>query len=445
MNPQLTKIPLTRREMAEFQTAFSRATEVEIGCVQRLLDAMPDECLSRMAKEALPVCYHEGFLSMVYASKAIGSNASIGAVVDLLSDITHKRNSLLIEPDVHSALVTSLIRGYGGAGKASLLPHLDLALKLNSSDAQIPGLGEAIDQALSEHVRRTPCQENHVAKDSWRSLRLLELPKALEAFTIQMIADGRYESVQSFIVDAFRSNTLGNAYLETFRRMLGDDVVSHICISTHDVFECSFEAVSKITPWAGEDRFHTDKFLAAVKKDLVAKNRSCSPYINGFAFAGADEAANPILARFVMTNLKSILREPKEVTEIRCVVSLIAMATRCGKGKEALKHLITGAVTRTVALQVDGIYGAPMTPIVGLLEELVASDFPHPKVMAQRSLLLKATSVVGLETLKEVMPNVPASFIVALLEKCTADLSKSAVLKLFPHAKAKVLESDLGM
>lgn len=445
MQQTLTTIPLSRTDGAGFFAALAGASDQQLDQVRRLVDALPAEQLSVMARAVIPICYDERFLAMVYKSRAVGAKLDTLSAVSLLQDVTLKTRNLLLDEDVHQRLATGLVRSFGCTERRGLLPYLaDAVHSYDPSDYKVQ-FGSDFDDAFSKHVRSTPYRSKEDIRQSWRTLGALELPLTLEALCGQLIAGGEYGSIERYIVDAFKSDALPDAYTEVFRRILGDDTVISLCASTHQVFSGPFSSAAKIIAWAGEEPFHTEKFMAGIQKGLRGRDSNRTVYLDGFAIAGADESRYPILASFALQSMKSILRDPREVTEIKFIVPLMQMASRLGKGKQALRLMLNGMMRRNLTTFIDGIEDATPGEVVRYMIQNFDGSMPRANVMAHWSLLLKSVEAVGLEALKQVIPGVDGVFVQRFLETKNTELSKASVLKMFPQAKRFVLESDLGL
>lgn len=445
MQNTLSAIPLNRSDASRFFSAFAGATDQQLLHVQLLIDTLPAEMASTFVEEVMPICFDERFLSMVCESKRFSMKLTTPYVVSLLRNLTSKAQALLIDEDFHEKLASALLRGFGGADKDSLLPHI-----VGIVGASVPGdhqvkLGSTFDEALSIHVRNTPYRSRDEIRLSWKALQAHELPSTLETFSAQLIAGGEYGYIEIYIVDAFKSDSFPSSYVDLFRRTLGEDVVISLCAEAHRVFDVPFSSVQKIMSWAGEQPFHTEKFLAAQQKALRGKGAGRTAYLDGFSIAGADEVRFPVFSSFALQNMKSILREPRELADNKYIVPVMTMAARCGKGRQALKFMMDGMMRRNLSTFIDGLDDAKPDEVVQHMSQSVEGSMPRASVMAHWSLLLRTVEALGLETLKEVIPDVDGLFIQRFLESKETPLSKGVVLKMFPQAKRAVLENDLGL
>lgn len=445
MQNDLTTIPLSRPEAAHFFSAFAGANEQQLSQVQRLLDALPAEMAAVMVDEVMPICFDERFLLMVCESNKFSMKLTTPHVASLLRNLISKAQSLLIDEDLHERLVSALVRGFGGADKDSLLPHIPGVIGVGLPDDHQVVLGRTFDEALSAHVRNTPYRSRDEIRLSWKALQAHELPLTLQTFSTQLIAGGDYGYIEIYINDAFRSDSFPDSYINLFRKTLGDDVVISLCAEAHRVFDVRFNSVQKIMTWAGEEPFHTERFLTSLQKGLRGRGAGRTTYLDGFAIAGADEGRFPILSSFVLQNMKSILREPRELTEIKYIVPVMGLAARSGKGSQALKLMMDGMMRRNLSTFIDGLDDAKPDEVVRHMIQAVEGAMPKASVMAHWSLLLKSVEALGLETLRKVIPDVDGQFIQKFLESKETPLPKGEVLKMFPQAKRLVLESDLGL
>lgn len=444
MDSRLTAIPLTNEDSAEFFKAFHQASTEEVGQVGRLIAELPEESGWQLTQLAYD-CVDVRFLELIYESKAAAAKLNTSMVNSLLFSLTAKAKKNLVDEDVFTRLITGLIKNAGGPRKDSLLVEFITTFELQDRHTFSDDFYKSLDQALSSHIRSTPYMEKSQIKASLSAFKAVELPEALGVFTGQLMASGELGYLKEYIVDAFRKNTLPDSYVKVFRGILQDDVVLGLCVDTHAVFDVPFASIAKIVTWAGEEPFLTEAHLEKVKKALRGKDGNRTERIDQFAIAGADEIRFPIMASFVMQNLKSILREPRDVTNFKYIVPIMGMASRMGHGKQALKLMMEGMMKRSLATMVDDIDNLKPTAVANMMRQLHVDSKATSVVWTHLILLQNSVEAVGLDTLHQVMPDIDGAFVVKFLETHKTELSRNAVLKLFPQAKRFVLENDLGL
>lgn len=440
----LTIIPTTRAEAGKFLSDFACATALQIQQVERMVNALPAESLATLADVVIPLCYDERFLSMAYESREVGKKITQATFHALFVDALSKTRNLMLTAEVGDQLAAGLIENFANEARTSFLSQLARALRGNGNSSEFL-LGGKFDDAMAKHVRNAPCSDLEQIWKSWVGLKDAELPKTLEVFVTQLMADGRFPNVEHSVVDLFQTGTLHDSYIPVFRRILGDDVFSKLCADANHFNGGSFHTAAKIIPWAGEDAFHTPAFLADFKVILSSLNQARITYLDDFLMSGADGDRFPILAGFVLKNMKSIMRQPQELSGQKFILPVVSLAVRNGQGKAALKHMVNGMMRRTISSYTDGVLDANLSDIVSILGRDAQSDLPRTQTVQHWNLLLKATEMIGLETAKQVIPDADPVFIQSFLANKKTDLSKGAVLKLFPQAKRDVLEHDLGL
>lgn len=155
-----------------------------------------------------------------------------------------------------------------------------------------------------------------------------------------------------------------------------------------------------------------------------------------------DETKLPLLAGFMVENLDRILKfEPAEQKSLAFTLDVLAFANRVGSGTQAFRRVVNNL--RQFAGLDDG-WGTPAQIINGVVHQKSGHNVTIAGIRAYDHLVL-AIKVVGLQTLMEVSPDVGSAFIMKFLEKHPTDLSQTEVMRMFPQAKGRYLENDLGL
>jgi hypothetical protein len=441
MNPALSSIPLNRTLAAQFLGALVSASDREVEHVRRLINTLPEVSLDSFVTNVVSVCFEERFLRLVCESKEIGERIQPQTLSRLISMIASKTRRNYLDQAIFDELSTSLLSNYNGHNGASFLPRVLNALE-DTENFQMLSL-TAFDKALAEHVRLTPGQDLEQIRHSWNALQAWELPRTLDAFCAQLIAEGKFNSVERFTVNSYTSSSLHSSYVTLLRRCLGDDVLSGICAGAHMVSE-SFSSAAKIIPWTGEAAFHTEHLLSKLEIRLASKTDSTTQYILDFVRAGADEATFPILADFVIENIQAILRKIGLSNKYECALGLMGLAKRKGFDEDAMRFLLSEIIKMSFS-SVDRERATTASDVVNFAFDMQIKNFPQGFWAPERDLILKAIAIIGLEVAQKVVPEARGGLINGLLETMGSEVSKASLLKMFPKAKASFLEMEMGI
>lgn len=440
----ITSIPKSKIERARFFQSLENASEDQLSQVQALINELEPSEVIELAQDLL-YASNEKLIELVYLSTPVTKNLTLKEASRLFRYASQEAANLMIEAEAHQRLTTGLIYGYAEAAGESFLPNLESSLSLDGGIVYSMPPCDAFDEAMAYHIKKTPYVDSEQIRHSFRSLQVADLPKTLEVFIGQLIADGKFQRIEAFVVESFQSGALTPSNADILRKTIGDDLVLGLCASANRYNGGCFKSASMIIQWAGESQMHSDAFLAGLKKDLSARLQPRIKYLDDFALAGADEKACPELAGFVVKNLKSILRTPKEITDHKIIVPIMALAARMGKGSQAFKLMIDGMMRRRLSGFVDDMENDSLSLVVDTMIHLLGNLSPRTEVVHDFALLLRAAEAVGLECVHKAIPGINPVFVTRFMESQKSNLSTGQILRMFPQARSLTIETDLGI
>jgi hypothetical protein len=442
--PLLLNISSDVNEIADLLTRLELASTEELAQLADQIEAFTESEMIRFADNVLPFVKDETLLSMVYDSPVVIGKIGASTITHLYSALYDLYQESMINDDSYQRLAASIISHYPNTQSLNLLKELQPIVAAYANGKPLPQHkpGEAFDQAMARQVRGAPYKSPEELFKSWDSLKAIELPKTLEVFVRQMLADSEMEQVRNLVIEFYYLDKLPHSYIDVFRRVLGDDVFYGFCAEANTTEVCLASA-AKIVPLAGEELIHTPEFLNTLKNQISSPYQSC--YLKGFAEIDCDDQTFPILAAFVLENLKLVLKESLLLIRLGSTLPVVRLAHRHNLDDDVLECVIESA--RDIIGRELQVNAAEMsiTELANNLTQNIHELFPEPRVAAMYERFQDVIEVVGLESVKRVIPEVDYRLIHSIMDTGRTDLSRSQVMKLFPHAKGPVLEDELGL
>jgi hypothetical protein len=409
---------------------------------------MPNQILD-FHEHIMPKILDERVLGLVYQSHAVIEKLSRDNVLQLWTSLYKRRNDEIISQAFFETSAAALIRHYDTARAGlNLLSVLSTVVKpvvdapILANDLQT----DQIDRAMVEHLRRVfPGRgEYKTFLDSSDTLRRIELPETLRVLLVDRIEAGYEPEALKLVSELFTAGRLSDRYIQVCREVVGDEAFLYAC-STHPFHDESIRSVMKLAPIFGEEIFHTPQVLRQIRWDNDWK--AAPPYILKFQQVGFDETALPILADFLCNNLDLAMGFRTDKKSATLLPDIARMATRMGKGSEALKSFVDFQIREFDA-------GDNRNPARLLSELRIRPGDTEISIHIEDNLLMQAITVdmfkamvkmTGLEALRNVAPGARGEFIVDCLDEKTIQRNRREVFRIFPQTKAALLENDLGM
>lgn len=443
--PLLLNISSDVNEIADLITRLELASSEELAQLADQIEAFSESDLIRFVDNVLVYTMDVNLLSMVYDSPVIIGKIGASTVVKLYTDLYMLHQELVISEAAYQRLAASLITHYPNKRNLNFLKDLHSIVMANANGKVPPqhNPGAAFDQAMARQVEGAPYKSTEELFKSWDSLRAVELPKTLEVFVRQMLADSDVDQVRNLVIEFYQLDKLPDSYIDVFRRVLGDDVFFELCFQANSRGDICLSSAAKIVPLAGEKVFHNNEFFSSLKDQIEGPYQS--RYIKAFANIDCDDQAFPILAGFVLDNLRLVLKDSLMLTRLDTTLPVVRLAHRHGLSDHALECVIESARIKIGRELQDNSIAMSLTELIDSLTQNSFELYPEAQLAAMYERLRDVIEVVGLECLKRVIPEVDHRLVQSLMGRGRTDLSRSQVMKLFPQIKGPVLEDELGL
>ena len=440
--PFLDTIPTCSRTAAAFLSRFEQATPAEVSQVaERFADMTQDE-LALFEHHVLPQCFDEKLLSLLCESPELMANTSFHRLSCMFTELFKKQNSLMLEQDVYDRLTASLIGLYPNSRRMNFLQALGGIVSREDVVGHPHKPGNLFDAALAKHIEKAPSRDFADYSRAMDSLRDVELPKTLTVFLRHLLANDERSHILTYVSELFHNNNLHESYIEVFKQELGSEAFINICVRANDMQEC-LPSVLKVIPLAGESAFHHRQFLGGLRNVF---NRNLQPhYLQSYISMPIDEQKKlPILSEFVMENLKPLLGDGLKKERLQYTLGYARLAASNNLGVRALECVFEG-LRAPMSWNMNNALGMTLTEMVNKLTEKAHADFPDPKFYDMWTLLPQVVEAIGLETLHKVAPAIDYRFIQHFMANSETPMSKTQIMKLFPHTKGPILEDELGL
>jgi hypothetical protein len=439
--PFLDTIPTCSRTAAAFISRFEQATPAEVSQVAERIADMTQSELTLFDYHVLPQCFDERLLTLLCESPEVMENTSFLRLSGVFSELFKKQNSLMLEQDVYDRLTASLIDLYPNTRRMNFLQAIGGIVIREGVASHSHKPGPLFDAALARHIEKAPSHDFADYCRAMDSLRDVELPKTLAIFLRQLLANDERIHIITYVSELFQNNNLHESYIEVFKQELGADAFINICVKANDMQGC-LPSVLKVIPLAGESAFHHREFIGGLRSYF---NRNLpSYYLQEFVEQGMDEKKLPILSEFILENLKPLLGDWLKKEKLQYTIGYARLAANNNHGVQALECVFEG-LRAPLSWNMNSALGMTLTEMVNKLTDKALDDFPEPKFYDMWALLPKVVEAIGFETLHRVAPTIDYRFIQHFMANIETPMSKTQIMKLFPHTKGPILEDELGL
>lgn len=392
-------------------------------------------------------------LLMVYAQPDIVGKMDEKLIYQNFGAAYHKLRSQVIDQPLFEKMITGLISGYTNREGESFLPQLRFFLKMKLDSYIGFPVGPLFDQAMADHVASFPCSPSRQSDTNFNLSKLalaqVYLPLTLEVFVRQQMEISAMQEVARLVTDYFAEFKKNEGYIDVFRRVLGDDVFSDLCMQAN-LNKGSLASVIKLAPLFGEASFHNEAFFQTLTREDGRLYKS--EYLADLKYFPNFEENLPILADYLLQNLESTLSQLADYGNQDYLRQILSLAVRNGRGVEAYEYVID-AVRAPVSDA--GLVHADEVSREELIEAMcknVQSYKTHVAVQRAWYILQTFTLDVGFETLHKVMPGVDRFFLTNLLEQRGGAMEEMGItlnhhdlVKKFPQIKGHLLEDAMGL
>jgi hypothetical protein len=306
---------------------------------------------------------------------------------------------------------------------------------------------------MADHVASchcTPsCDNNTNFNLSKFVLAQVQLPLTLEVLIKQQMSIGAMDAVAMMVTECFKDFAKRESYIDVFRRLLGDDVFTDLCVQTN-IKTGSMKSVITLAPLLGEASFHNEAFFETQKRFDGKLHKS--EYLAQLRYFPNFEQTLPILANYLLENLESTLSQLADYGNQDFLRQVVGLAVRQGRGAEAYGYVIDAV--RAPVNDVSLVYAFEVSR-EALIEAMGKNvRTPQVNVQVQRAwyILQTFTLDVGFETLHAVLPDIDAFFLTDLfesrrgaMEDLGITLNHRELVRMFPQIKGRLLEDALGL
>jgi hypothetical protein len=349
-----------------------------------------------------------------------------------------------IDPVFYEACAANLVRSYDTENwRLNLLPELSSVIfsPRGKPDAIHTFPGTEFDQAMAKHLSEVlPFgHSERTFTECKKSLWRVELPMSLGVLLQDRVNAGAPEVAAKLVSELVILDKLTDKYLPVCRQVLGDGLFLQACapaIAQGD----GIRSVSKLAPIFGEEVFHSTEFFRAVRWNN--DGGELPGYLDRFRKIGFDETKLPLLAGYLMDNLKLATRTGYAAKGLEFIIDIAKLGVRLGRGPEVLAAFVTNL--REVTNRDDKSTVAPAAQINELFRLKSESSMATSKIRAFLY-LLDVIEIVGLEALHELAPTVDGKVIGEFLDRNKTDLGERKIMAMFPQSKGHLLDQALGL
>jgi hypothetical protein len=390
-------------------------------------------------------------LLMVYAQPDIVGKMGEKQILDNLGRMYNKFRTKVIDQPLFEQISTGLISGYKNHGGESFLPQFRIFLLSMVDPSNEFPVGPSFDRAMADHVASCPCTplRNNDFNLSRLALAQVQLPLTLEVLIKQQMSIGAMDSVALMVVECFKDFKKYEGYIDVFRRLLGDDVFTDLCVQAN-IKTGAMKSVITLAPLLGEASFHNEAFFESQIR-LDGKLHK-SEYLAQLKYFPNFEQALPILANYLLGNLKSTLSQLADYGNQDFLRQIVGLAVRNGRGAEAYGYVIDAVRAPVNDTSLIDAFEVSREELIEAMGKNVRTSQVHMQVQRAWYILQTFTLDVGFETLHAVLPAIDAFFLKDLLEgrRGTIDdlgitLNHQDLVKRFPQIKDRLLEDALGL
>lgn len=445
-------LPASSEDWDAFLHRIKTRTEADVAVLLNELKGLDAESLLASGNRFLKVENSADLLLMMYTQPELVGKLDHEQVFGLLKLAYNKLAAKMIDETLFEQMATGLINGYENHGGGCLLPHLQVFLKTKVDKFKPFPAGGSFDKAMADHVAAFPCAPspgNEYFNLSKLALAQLELPQTLEVLIKQQLSIGMTHLVYGMVGDYFPEFEKRAGYIDVFRRVLGDDVFTDLCVQANTKKGC-ISSVIKLAPVLGEASFHNEAFFDGLNK-LDGKLHK-SDYLNQIRYILSCESTLPILANYLLKNLESTLTQLADYGNQNFLCQVLGLAVRHGRGAEAYGYVIDAARSPINDTGLLFAYEASREELIEAMSKNIRSPNEHFQVKRAWLILQNFTLEVGFPIVKEVLPDVDAFFLKDLLDARRGAMEDRGInidhlemVRMFPQIKGRLLEDALGL
>lgn len=438
------RIPTGDHDAEAFVRRVSSLSDGELKNLALEIDALDGIHLHQFFHHVLSKVTSPDVLSLVYFSSPAISNMNYWLVCDHLELLQKLFESKVVGQNFFESAASSLIRRASVSTGRTFLPCISYMFRPKESLEEVtfhPLAGE-LDEALAKNISRSMSSGELYFDDfekTCAAFRRVSLPKSFSTLLQGKLDCGTRGDAKAIVRDMFMRNCLQPDYIKSARDILGDDSFVRLCLESLDGGR-AIESIVKLSEIMGESTFHTPEILGSLA--WSAESESPPKYIQQFRKLGFCESKLPILAGFVCDNIgKSTFLTGKNTEQIGFVIDVLSLAVRMGKSREALLGFVSN-IQKTFGMDDEQ---SPSTAINSITELRHSKGRKSVAAIRCYSVLVTAIEILGIHELHGVAPDAPASLIIDVVAGGKINLSSRQLSKMFPHAKGRIIENDLGM
>lgn len=391
-------------------------------------------------EHVLPRTFDEDVLALFYQNAPTIEKMGLDMVTGYFELLYKNANNGTISQEFFEESAECLIKYYDSSRGLNLLAEFSKVIK--PADANRPAhalKSDRMDLAMAGHLSKTLpiLYSNNIFLRSTDSLRRIELPESLGVLLKNRMDAGDSSSAMKLVGELFTRNCMSDRYIEVCRREVGDELLLQACVP-YIFSDEGIKSVARLAPIFGEATFHTPEALNRVR--WSHSENTAPEYVKKFQEMGFDEQKLPLLADHVCNNLPLAMRVKTNIKAFTMVPDIARLARRLGKGVEALSAFIEGQRD----LSGKGPGASPAQILAGLEVSQFHPDWTPSHTMVS-TILIDVVDAVGIDALKAIAPDVSGKFVANFISAKGNNLSRRDIFRLFPQAKAALLENDLGM
>jgi hypothetical protein len=437
-------IPNNVNDAQRFLQNLNDSGEEGMAGLAKEIDQFYPDQLEEFLENVLPLTWDERILGLVYFNKRAVDMMKMKLSMKYFKFIHERSLKDQIDPVFYESCAASLIRGYDTKNwRLNLLPELSTVVigSRSNPNAFHTFPGSEFDKAMAAHLSEVLSfgHSERAFTECKKSLWKVELPISLGVLLQDRVNAGATETAAKLVSELFILNKLTDKYIPVCREVLGDGLFLQACTPAISQGE-GIRSVSKLAPIFGEETFHSPSFFQSVRWNN--DGGELPGYLDSFRKMGFDEAKLPLLAGYLMDNLKRATRTGYAAKGLDFIKDIANLGVRLGRGSEVLSALVTNL--REVTNRDDKSTVAPAAQINELFRLKSESSMATSKIRAFLY-LLDVIEIVGLEALYELAPTVDGKVIGEFLSRNKTDLSERQIMSMFPQSKGHMLDQALGL
>jgi hypothetical protein len=426
--------PASEQEIQSFMASLSKAGPDDLVLLRREISTLAADQIQNFCKAIVPKIESESQLELIFHSSEVIKKMDSATILQAFKDLYSKKYRCIITKDFFEKSLETLANSFRNSiilvGKFLNDHHVrgDAAEWIKNLD-----MDGAFARQLNELIASGSITHSDYF-DIRVSLKRLELPATLGVYIQSKLENGCVDEVVSHLQEMMENDLFSVKYQSIIRQTVDEDLLLSACRSASGS-DLTLKSVKRLSKAYGEAAFHHKEFF----QNLGWRRRGeLPPHIEAFRNVNYDESTFPALAEFVTSDMRRGLASVKhDFSNAHYAVSFCALAGRMGKGKLAL---------HAVAHRLINVASDDRQPsrIFDALRAVQPGSTAIDSVRAY-NMLINVIAELGLETLKQVAPDVGGGVVADAVSNMKVKPNSREVIRMFPQAKAAVLENDLGM